>query len=89
MLERHIELKIVEWDDIPFREAIEDALEAVRRSGPPEMDAARAAADLQALVRAAGYRSATVIAHQTVDDALAHVSHLEVRRDPVALLTSR
>ncbi len=89
MLEHHMELKIVEWDDIPFRKTAEDALARVRRNGPPEMDAARVAADLQVLVRAAGYRSAIVISHQTVDDALAHVSHLEVRRESVALLTSR
>lgn len=88
MLERHVELRIIEWDDIPFRETVEDALEIVRRNGPPERDAARVAADLQVLVRAAGYRSAMVLARQSVDDALAHVAHLEVRREPVALLSS-
>ncbi|MBI3746620.1 MAG: hypothetical protein HY264_08930 [Chloroflexi bacterium] len=88
MLEHRVELKVVDWDDIPFREVVETAWHQVRQ-GRVDADSITAAEHLQLLVRGAGYRSATVTVHRTVDEALAHVGHFEVRREPARVLLGR
>ncbi|MBA3877027.1 MAG: hypothetical protein C0498_08850 [Anaerolinea sp.] len=88
MLEHRVELKIVDWDDVPFREAVERAWGTVRH-GAVDVDSTTAAAHLQLLVRAAGYSKAVVDVHKTVDEALAHVAHFEVRRAPELVSLAR
>ena len=88
MLEHRVELKVVDWDDIPFREAVETAWRQVRH-GRVDSDSITAAEHLQLLVRGAGYPPATVTVHKTVDEALAHVGHFEVRREPARVLVER
>jgi hypothetical protein len=85
MLEHRVELKIMDWDDLPFREAVEDAWGRIRH-GSVDADSTTAAAHLQILVRSAGYPTAVVEVHKTVDEALAHVAHFEVRREPAKVL---
>lgn len=84
MLEHRVELKIVDWDDVPFREAVDRAWDTIRR-GAVDIDSTTAAAHLQLLLRGAGYPQAIVDVHKTVDEALAHVAHFEVRRAPAAV----
>jgi len=81
MLEHRVELKIIGWDDIPFRETVETAWAQIQH-GAVDAEPTTAATRLQALVRAAGYPSAVVTVRRTVDEALAHVSHFEVRAEP-------
>ena len=88
MLEHRVELKIVDWDDVPFREAVDLAWDTIRH-GSVDIDSTTAAAHLQLLLRGAGYPQATVDVHKTVDEALAHVAHFEVRREPVSVALSR
>jgi hypothetical protein len=85
MMEHRVELKVVDWDDIPFREAVETAWAQIRR-GSVDADSTTAAAHLQLLVRAAGYPTAVVTVKRTVDEALAHVAHYEVRQAPAKVL---
>jgi hypothetical protein len=79
MLEHRVELKIVDWDDVAFRQAVDRAWSTIRQ-GAVDIDSTTAAAHLQLLVRGAGYPGAVVDVHKTVDEALAHVAHFEVRR---------
>lgn len=79
MLEHRVELKIVDWDDVAFREAVDRAWSVIRE-GAVDVDSTTAAAHLQLLVRGAGYPQAIVDVHKTVDEALAHIAHFEVRR---------
>ncbi len=88
MLEHRVELKVVDWDDTRFRKAVETAWEQIRH-GVVDADSTTAAAHLQILVRAAGYPAANVTVHRTVDEALAHVSHFEVRPGPENVLLGR
>lgn len=88
MLEHRVELKVVAWDDIPFRSVVETAWEQVRH-GVVDADSTTAAAHLQILVRASGYPAAIVTVRRTVDEALAHVSHFEVRPEPEKVLLGR
>jgi hypothetical protein len=88
MLEHRVELKIVDWDDVAFREAVDRAW-IVIRNGAVDVDSTTAAAHLQLLVRGAGYPQAIVDVHKTVDEALAHVAHFEVRRAPARVPTVR
>lgn len=88
MLEHRVELSIVDWDDTPFREAVEAAWTRIRR-GAVDADSTKAAAHLQILVRASGYLETVVTVHRTVDEALAHVSHFEVRRAPAVVMPER
>ncbi|HSO28804.1 MAG TPA: hypothetical protein VLS28_02805 [Candidatus Sulfomarinibacteraceae bacterium] len=74
-----MELKIVDWDDVAFRQAVDRAWGTIRQ-GAVDIDSTTAAAHLQLLVRDAGYPQAVVDVHKTVDEALAHVAHFEVRR---------
>ncbi|MES2209385.1 MAG: hypothetical protein V4515_04280 [Chloroflexota bacterium] len=79
MLEHRVELRVLDWDDLGFREAVDRAWSTVRGS-VVDVDSTTAAAHLQLLVRAAGYPGAVVDVHKTVDEALAHAAHFEVRR---------
>ena len=88
MLEHRVELTIVDWDELPFREAVEAAWGRIRH-GSVDADSTTAAAHLQMLVRAAGYPTAVVEVHRTVDEALSHISHFEVRREPARELAVR
>ena len=88
MLEHRVELKIVDWDDVAFREAVDRSWSTVR-NGAVDVDSTTAAAHLQLLVRAAGYPQAIVDVHKSVDEALAHVAHFEVRRTPVRVAIPR
>ena len=85
MLDHRVELKVIDWVDIPFREAVETAWAQIRH-GTVDADSTTAAARLQMLVRAAGYPSAVVTVRRTVHEALAHVSHFEVRDEPAKVL---
>jgi len=80
VLEHRVELKIVDWDDVPFREAVDRAWDTIRQ-GSVDIDSTTAAAHLQLLVRGAGYPQATVDVRKSVDEALAHIAHFEVRRE--------
>jgi hypothetical protein len=88
MPEHRVELKVIDWDDIPFREAVETAWAQIHR-GTMAGDATTAAAHLQLLVRAAGYPTASVSVNRTVDEALAHIAHFEVRRERAKVALSR
>lgn len=88
MLEHRVELKIVDWDDVAFRQAVDRAWSTIRQ-GAVDVDSTTAAAHLQLLVRGAGYPQATVDVHKTVDEALAHIAHFEVRRTSAAASHAR
>ena len=81
MLEHRVHLSIEDWADVEFRRAVESAWERVQH-GPDDADSIAAASHLQLLVRASGYPHAVVDVHRSVDEALAHVAHFEVTRDP-------
>ena len=81
MLEHRVHLSIEDWADVEFRRAVESAWDIVRR-GPDDADSITAATHLQALVRGSGYPHAVVDVHRSVDEALAHVAHFDVTRDP-------
>lgn len=83
MHEHQVHLRVEDWDDVAFREAVDSAWALVCR-GPEDADSATAAAHLQLLLRHGGYPQATVTIHRTVDEALHHVAHLEVSREPRA-----
>ncbi len=80
MLEHHVHLRVVDWDDVAFREAV-DAAWAQVCLGPEAIDSTTAAAHLQLLLRTGGYPAARVEIHKSVDEALHHESNLEVSRD--------
>jgi len=46
VLEHRVELKIVDWDDVPFREAVDRAWDTIR-GGAVDIDSTTAAAHLQ------------------------------------------
>lgn len=81
MLEHRVHLGIEDWADVEFRRAVESAWEIVQQ-GPDDADSIDAAAHLQLLVRGGGYPRAVVEVHRSVDEALAHVAHFDVIRDP-------
>jgi hypothetical protein len=81
MLEHRVLLGIEDWADVDFRRSVEAAWDTVRR-GPDDCDSIGAAAHLQLLLRAGGYPSAEVEVRRSVDEALAHVAHFDVTRDP-------
>jgi hypothetical protein len=80
MLEHLVHLRVEDWDDVAFREAV-DAAWAKIRLGPDDADSTMAAAHLQLLLRNAGYKGAIVEIHKTVDEALHHVAHFDVSRE--------
>jgi hypothetical protein len=79
MQEHQVQLRIEEWDDVAFRQAVEGAWASV--AGDADQDSIRAAAHLQLLLRSAGYPDASVEIHRTVDEALQHVAHFDVSRE--------
>ena len=81
MLEHRVQLGIEDWADVEFRLAVEAAWETVRHS-PGDPDSIAAAARLQLLLRAGGYPHAVVEVRRSVDEALAHVAHFDVTKDP-------
>jgi hypothetical protein len=81
MLEHRVQLGIEDWADVDFRRAVEAAWETVRH-GPGDPDSIGAAVQLQVLIRAGGYPHAVVEVRRSVDEALAHVAHFDVTRDP-------
>jgi hypothetical protein len=83
MLEHRVQLSIEDWADVEFRRTVEAAWETVR-GGPGDADSIAAAAHLQLLVRGAGYPHAVVEVRRSVDEALAHVAHFDVTKDPSA-----
>lgn len=85
MLEHRVHLRVEDWDDVAFREAVDTAWARIRL-GPDDADSTMAAAHLQLLLRDAGYPDATVEIHRTVDEALHHVAHFDVSREPRASL---
>jgi hypothetical protein len=85
MLEHRVQLRVEDWDDVAFREAVDRAW-AMIRLGPDDADSITAATHLQLLLRAAGYPQACVEIHRTVDEALHHVAHFDVSRTPRASL---
>jgi hypothetical protein len=75
-----IKAKLSPWDDPDFVRAFERARDETAESGCcPE--GPRAAERVQHLLREAGYPQARVEIRQTVEEALAHVSHWTVARD--------
>lgn len=86
MLEHRVLLGIEDWADVEFRRCVEAAWDTVRR-GPDDCDSIGAAAHLQILVRAGGYPRAEVEVRRSVDEALAHVAHFDVTRDPTETAT--
>ncbi len=81
MLEHRVLLGIEDWADVDFRRAVEAAWETVRQ-GVDDCDSIGAAVHLQLLLRASGYPHAEVEVRRSVDEALAHVAHFDVTRDP-------
>ena len=81
MLEHRVLRGSEDWADVDFRRAVESAWETVRR-GPDDCDSITAAAHLQLLLRAGGFPNAEVEVRRSVDEALAHVAHFDVTRDP-------
>ena len=84
MLEHRVLLGIEDWADVDFRRSVEAAWETVRR-GPDDCDSITAASHLQLLLRAGGYPHAEVEVRRSVDEALAHVAHFDVTRDPAEI----
>ena len=83
MLEHRVLLGIEDWADVDFRRAVEAAWDTVRQ-GADDCDSIGAAVHLQLLLRDGGYPNAEVEVRRSVDEALAHVAHFDVTRDPVA-----
>lgn len=76
----HVMARITPWDDPAFVHAFEAARREVDASGCcPEGPAA--ASRVQHLLRERGWPRARVDVRRSVDEALEHVSHWEVRRD--------
>lgn len=76
----HIRAKLAPWDDAAFVRAFEHAKDAMEQSGCCP-DGPMAAERVQHLLREAGYPAARVEVERTVEEALTHVSHWDVRRD--------
>jgi hypothetical protein len=88
MLEHRVQLRVEDWDDVAFREAVDAAWMKIRL-GPDDIDSTTAAAHLQLLVREAGYPHAIVEIQRSVDEALHHVAHFAVSRAPREALMPR
>ena len=76
----HIKARIIPWDDPAFVKAFEEARDRVHEA-MVEIDGAVAGAQVQHLLREAGYPDARVEVVQSVDESLEHTSHWEVLRD--------
>jgi hypothetical protein len=88
VLEHRVLLGIEDWADVEFRRCVEAAWETVRH-GSDDVDSLTAAEHLQLLVRAGGYPCAEVEVRRSVDEALAHVAHFDVTRDPTEIPAHR
>ncbi len=75
----NIKARIDPWDDPEFVKAFERARDEVHASDVA--DGAAAGAQVQHLLREAGYPDATVEVVRTVEEALEHTSHWLVSRD--------
>ncbi len=76
----HIKARITPWDDPAFVKAFEEARHRVHEAGDG-MDGTVAGAQVQHLLREAGYPDARVEVVQSVDEKLENTSHWEVLRD--------
>jgi hypothetical protein len=76
----HLRTELVPWDDPDFVRDYEGAHEQVVREGLL-INGPRAAARLEELMRAAGYRRVSVKVERTIDEALRHAARWTVRRD--------
>jgi predicted ribonuclease toxin of YeeF-YezG toxin-antitoxin module len=79
-LQGHLRTELIPWDDSDFVKEYERAHEQVVREGLL-INGPRAAARLEALMRAAGYPRVSVKVDRTTDDALRHAARWTVRRD--------
>jgi len=80
----HIKARITPWDDTAFVKAFERARDAVHEAEAAsvnELDGIRAGAQVQHMLREAGYPNARVEVVQTVDELLEHSTHWLVLRD--------
>jgi hypothetical protein len=75
----HTKTKITPWDDPEFVRAFERARAAVTEDGITDIPLA--AAEVQRLIREAGYPHARVEVDRTVAEALDQVAHWVVTRD--------
>jgi hypothetical protein len=75
----HTRTKITPWDDREFVRAYERAREAVHQDEPG--DGPAAGAEVQRLLREAGYPQARVEIVRTAKEALEQVAHWIVTRD--------
>ncbi len=75
----NIKARITPWDDPVFVKAFEHARDEVHASDIADGDAA--GAQVQHLLREAGYPEARVEVGRTVQEALEHTSHWIVTRD--------
>ena len=78
----HLRTELIPWDDPDFVKAYEIAHEQVVREGLL-INGPKAAARLEALMRAAGYPRVSVKVDRTTDDALRRAARWTVRRDGV------
>jgi hypothetical protein len=74
-----IKARITPWDDPEFVKAFERARDEVHASDIA--DGGAAGAQVQHLLREAGYPNARVEVDRTVEEALEHTSHWLVTRD--------
>jgi hypothetical protein len=75
----HIKAKITPWDDPAFVRAFEHARDETAQAGVD--DGPKAGAQVERLLREAGYPKARVEVIRTVREALEHTSHWIVTRD--------
>ena len=75
----HTKTKITPWDDPAFVRAFEQARAIVTQGGITDIQLA--AAEVQRLLRGAGYPHARVEVDRTVAEALDQVAHWVVTRD--------
>jgi hypothetical protein len=76
----HLRTKLIPWDDPDFVREYGNAREAVLQEGLL-INGPRAAARVEALMRAAGYPHVSVTVERSAEDALRHAARWTVRRD--------
>lgn len=76
----HVKARITPWDDRAFVAAYEHARKEADRVGCT-IDGPDAAACVERLLREAGFLDARVEIRRSVEEALQHVAHWDVRRD--------
>ena len=80
MIGRGVRAELIPWDDAEFVAAYERAHHEALREGLA-INGPRAAARVEELLRAGGYRLAAVDLERTIDEALEHAARWTVRRD--------